>query len=124
MDIYPTLTELAGLEKPKHLEGTSLVPILKDPSKKSNRAALSSSSAGTHVVSGDRFRYLHYSNGTEELYDIQNDPHEWTNLADDPKYAYAKSEMIQWLPKMDVPNLGPNRNADDFVGRVSDITLP
>lgn len=124
MDMYPTLAELAGLAIPGHIEGTSLVPILKDPSRKSNRAVVSTNSAGNHAVSGDRFRYLSYKDGSEELYDIQNDPNELINLANDPKYAAVKAELSTWLPKHDTPDLGRNRDTDEFIERVSDITLP
>jgi arylsulfatase A-like enzyme len=39
IDMYPTLSELAGLELPKHLEGQSFVPLLEDPNKEWKRAA-------------------------------------------------------------------------------------
>lgn len=105
-DIYATLTELTGLDKPDHVQGTSIAPILKDPSKPSNRAVVSTSAFRSHVVSGERFRYLSYPDGSEELYDIENDPHEWRNLASDPAYADHKAELAQWLPKINAPNLG------------------
>ena len=124
MDMYPTLAELAGLEIPDHIEGTSLVPILQDPSKKSNRAVLSTNSFAFHAVSGDRFRYLRYRDGSEELYDIQTDPNEWINLANDPKFAATKAELATWLPKYDTPDIGNNRKVSEFIERVSDITLP
>ena len=105
-DIYSTLTELTGLEKPEHVQGTSLVPILKDPSKSSNRAVVSTSAFRTHVVSGERYRYLSYPDGSEELYDIKNDPHEWHNLASDPSHAEHKARLAKWLPKQNAPRIG------------------
>lgn len=124
MDIYPTLTDLSGLETPEHIEGISLTPILKNPSQKSGRPALSSLKVGTHAVSKDRFRYLRYADGSEELYDIHSDPNEWTNLATDPAYESIKTEMKKWLPRSEAPWLESNRDASDYVDRVSDITLP
>jgi arylsulfatase A-like enzyme len=124
MDLYPTLVDLADLETPSHLEGTSLVPILKDASKRSNRAALSTSSFGNHAVSGNNYRYLKYQDGSEELYDIVNDPHEWTNLAGNPRHTETIAELARWLPKHDEPDIGSNRSADEMVKQISDITLP
>ena len=101
LDIYATLTELTNLDKPEHVQGTSLVPILKDPNKSSNRAVVSTSRFRTHVVSGERYRYLSYQDGSEELYDIKNDPHQWYNLVSDPALAEEKAALEKRLATLE-----------------------
>jgi arylsulfatase A-like enzyme len=94
IDIYPTLTELAGLEGPKHLEGRSIVPLLKNTKLKRDYAYLSYGPENTAVQS-ERMRYIRYEDGSEELYDHSKDPHEWVNLAKDEKYQKLKNTMKQ-----------------------------
>jgi len=104
LDLYPTLTELTGLETPSHVEGESLVPLLEDPQAESNRAVLTTFGYRNHAVTGDRYRYLTYADGSEELYDLQTDPNEWTNRADDPELSRVKAELAEWLPQHDEPD--------------------
>jgi arylsulfatase A-like enzyme len=54
---------------------------------------------GNHAVRTDRWRYIRYEDGTEELYDHDNDPWEITHLAGDGKYAQTIAAHKQWLPK-------------------------
>jgi len=53
---------------------------------------------GNHAVRSDRWRYIRYRTGEEELYDHQNDPNEWNNLAHDPKRTAIRNELAKWLP--------------------------
>ncbi|MEM1295433.1 MAG: sulfatase [Verrucomicrobiota bacterium] len=99
LDIYPTLVELCGLPENPENEGLSLVAQLKDPAKKRIRPAITTQSAGNHGIRTENWRYIHYADGSEELYDMVQDPHEWTNLADDPDYASVKKILATWLPK-------------------------
>ncbi len=46
----------------------------------------------------ERFRYIRYADGSEELYDMKADPNEWTNLAADPDHAGTRQELARWLP--------------------------
>ena len=50
-----------------------------------------------HAVRSENYRYIRYSNGSEELYDHPSDPNEWTNQADNSAYASAKAIMKQRL---------------------------
>jgi arylsulfatase A-like enzyme len=109
LDIYPTLIELCGLTPKAELEGKSLVPLLKDPKAKWNRPALTTHGRNNHSLRGERFRYIRYSDGTEELYDHESDALEWTNLANDPKYAGVKKELAKWLPEKNVPEVPRNK---------------
>ena len=102
LDIYPTLTELAGLETPGHLEGTSLMPLLEDPDAEWDHAAVTTNGYMEHSVRGDRYRYIRHSDGTEEVYDLESDPNEWTNLADDPSVSEIKQSLANWLPEVNV----------------------
>ncbi|MHC4995585.1 MAG: sulfatase [Planctomycetota bacterium] len=102
LDIYPTLVELCGLDKPSHLEGQSVVPLLKDPSLKTGRAVVTTESLNSHGVRGERWRYIRYPDGSEELYDHASDPHEWTNLAGDTEYDEIKAEFAGWIPRVNV----------------------
>ena len=53
-----------------------------------------------HVaVRDERFRYLRYGDGSEELYDHEDDPNEWTNRASDPKLEEVKQRLAKWIPK-------------------------
>lgn len=106
MDIYPTLADLCGLPVGEHLEGVSLRPLLKNPEAAWDRPALTTHGFQNHAVRSERWRYIRYSDGTEELYDHENDPMEWTNLAGDPKYDQVKQQLAQWLPKVNTPE-GP-----------------
>ncbi|MGI9259834.1 MAG: sulfatase [Gammaproteobacteria bacterium] len=103
LDLYPTLVELAGLETPDHPEGVSLVPLLDDPDAEWDHAAVTTVAFRSHSVSTDQYRYIRYSDGSEELYDIDADPHEWRNLAADPAYAAIKEDAAEWLPAHDEP---------------------
>ena len=69
------------------LDGASLRPLLEDPHADWERPALTTYTRGNHAVRADRWRYIRYADGTEELYDHSDDPHEWHNLAGDDAYA-------------------------------------
>lgn len=103
MDIYPTLIDLCKLGKPPELEGFSLLPLFKNPNAKWNRPSLTTYRWNNHSIRSRRWRYIRYADGTEELYDHSKDELEWTNLADNPKYFDVKSELGQFLPKINTP---------------------
>lgn len=66
--IYPTLCDLCGLEIPDHVEGFSLVPLLKDETV-SIPPALMTYMKGNHAVRTEKWRYIQCADGSEELYD-------------------------------------------------------
>lgn len=105
LDIYPTLTRLAGLPgagKLAHLEGLSLEPQLRNALAPRDRPAITTHNQGNHAVRDERFRYIRYADGSEELYDMVADPREWSNLAAKPEHAATKAALAKWLPKVDV----------------------
>ena len=102
LDIYPTLTELASLARPGHLEGTSLLPLLRDPGAEWSHAAVTTNGYMEHAVRDDRYRYIRYSDGSEEIYDHEIDPHEWNNLAGDPQMTGVRDRLARWLPEVNV----------------------
>jgi len=104
VDIYPTLIELCGLKDKPELEGRSLVPLLKEPGAAWERPALTTHGRNNHSLRDERYRYISYADGTEELYDHEKDPLEWTNLASDPKHSRTKKRLAKWLPKKNVPD--------------------
>jgi len=105
VDIYPTLCELAGLELPKHLGGTSLIPYLDNANAESKPAAFqvyprSRPETGPmlgHAVRTDHWRYVEWqkkdgSIAATELYDMQTDPGETKNMAADSANAAIVKE--------------------------------
>jgi len=112
LDIYPTLADLCGLPIGKQLEGRSLKPLLEDPKAEWDRPVITSYGFQNHAVRSERYRYIRYSDGTEELYDHETDPMEWTNLAGEAKYAEVKKQLAAWLPKVNTkegPRVGQAR---------------
>jgi arylsulfatase A-like enzyme len=105
MDIYPTLAELAGLEAPEYVEGQSLVPLLRDPDTQWTRPAVSTYPFNSHAIVNDRYRYIRYADGSEELYDFIADPNEWENLADDRRMRRVKRDLAAWIPQDNAPPL-------------------
>ena len=102
LDIYPTLVELAGLPEKGGLEGISLVPQLNNTTAPRARPAITTHNHDNHGVRSENWRYITYADGSEELYDMRNDPHEWTNLAGQSKYAAVIREHRRWLPQINL----------------------
>ncbi|MDB5344008.1 MAG: betC 3 [Schlesneria sp.] len=98
MSIYPTLTDLAGIPTPKHVEGKSLRSLLADPKSEWTQPAITTFGFNNHAVRTEGWRYIRYANGDEELYDETADPKEWTNLANRPEHATKKAELAKLLP--------------------------
>ncbi len=107
LDLYPTLSELAGLPAREGLEGQSLLPQLKDASAVREQPAITTSNQGNHAVRSVRWRYIRYADGSQELYDMKADPNEWKNLAGDPAHAQVIRAHARWLPKIDLPPAVP-----------------
>ncbi|MDE0167286.1 MAG: sulfatase [Bryobacterales bacterium] len=112
LDIYPTLADLCGLPKAHDLEGASLTPQLRDAGAK-RRPAVTTYLPDNHAVVTEKWRYIRYADGTDELYDRVNDPNEWDNLAGEPRYAFLKQRLAYWMPETSVPEV-PGRDAYDF----------
>jgi len=101
IDLYPTLCDLVKLPLPEHLDGSSLKPLLLDPASKRDKPAITCMNGGKnagYAARDERWRYIRYGDGSEELYDHQNDPNEWTNLAAKPEHAAEKKRLAAFFP--------------------------
>jgi hypothetical protein len=94
------------LSIPQHVAGPSLRPLLASPDAAWDRPAITTHGYKNHAVRSERWRYIRYANGDEELYDHQSDPHEWTNLAGKPEFSSTKAELARWLPTNNAPEAG------------------
>jgi arylsulfatase A-like enzyme len=104
VDLYPTLADYCGLPAPDYLDGNSLRPVVDDPSKTVKDAAFTQLRRGNmqenfhgYSVRTARWRYTLWDEGRkgEQLFDMQTDPGETTNLAADPRHADTVAELRQ-----------------------------
>jgi len=102
IDIYPTLIDLCGLPERDDIEGTSLVEQLRSPSAHREAPAVTTWGRGNHAIRTERWRYIRYSNGEEELYDHHSDPDEFDNrIRSDPEGSRPVIKgLAKWLPKV------------------------
>ncbi len=103
IDLYPTLTDLCELPHVEANEGRSLRPLLDDPDAEWRTAISTTYAKGNHALRSRRYRYIHFEDGSEELYDHETDPHEWTNLANRPEMGDIIMQLRKELPKSDAP---------------------
>ncbi len=109
MSLYPTLCDLANVPLPKHVQGEDIRPLLADPSATWNKPAITTFHRNNHAIRTERWRYIHYADGGEELYDHDRDPYEWTNLANDPAFASVKDDLARQIPSENKPELPRNQ---------------
>jgi iduronate 2-sulfatase len=91
LDIYPTMADLAGLDVDAAVQGRSLKPILLDSRAATRDAALTVDAKGAALRS-EKWAYMRYVNGEEELYDMEHDPRQYINQAGNPEYSVALNE--------------------------------
>jgi choline-sulfatase len=103
LDIYPTLIDLCGTPSQAGLEGHSLIPQLKNTKAKRLWPAITTANQNNHAVVTDKWRFIQYADGTQELYDDQKDPNEWTNLVSKPEFVKVIEDLKKWLPKKNLP---------------------
>ncbi|MFK8112264.1 MAG: sulfatase [Rubripirellula sp.] len=116
IDVFPTLLDTCGLPARDDLEGESLRPLLLDANAEWDRPAICTFGPNNHSLRSERYRYIRYSDGSEEFYDLQVDKHEWNNLAVGQKRT-AKVEAIikrlsQWLPTVNVDPVPGSAGSD------------
>lgn len=103
IDVYPTLVDLAGLSPREENSGRSLVRLMENPKAEWRHSTLTTYARGNHALRSDRYRYIAYDDGSEELYDHRADPNEWENLAADPDYGDLLKTFRRELPRQEVP---------------------
>ncbi len=111
-DIAPTMIELAGGRPGRHVQGRSLVPLMKGRARKWRQSFLIeyfNESAWPWIVGmtykavrTERHKLIHWvhKEGVDELYDLERDPYEITNAIGDPAYADAARILRKELRKL------------------------
>ncbi len=105
IDLYPTLIDFCGLPAKQDLDGQSLRPLLKDPTRET-RPVVITFDRGNYCVRSERWRLIHYNDGSEELYDHRSDPYEWHNLAGDTRCEQVRQHLAKRLPSSAAEALG------------------
>ncbi len=108
LDIFPTLLELAGLPADSTQQGQSLVPLMKNPQREWKHPAITSFGLGNYSIRSTNYRFIQYFDGSRELYDLRDDPHEWKNLIENPKMTQLIQEHASFIPQKQHPILPGN----------------
>jgi len=112
LDLYPTLSNLCGLEVPSRLQGKDISPVFDNPKHEVRDAAFSVNGKGFLLREHD-WAYIQYGedgNKGIELFDMKKDPKQYTNLANDPKHAETvtrfRKKMTAKLKEIRTNDLG------------------
>lgn len=98
VSVFPTLAALANVPAKPGLDGRDMTELLVDPNADWRFPAITEYFRGQVAIRSQNWRYIRYQDNTEELYDRNNDPKEWTNLASDPQYEGVIKEHRKWIP--------------------------
>ncbi|MEP0418038.1 MAG: sulfatase [Cyclobacteriaceae bacterium] len=98
LDIYPTSLDLCGLPPNDQLEGHSVTPLFAGQTKW-NHCSLSIYGEGNIAIRNRQYRLIQYEDGSQELYDLINDPNEWKNLTNSPEHQNLIRELKSHIPK-------------------------
>jgi arylsulfatase A-like enzyme len=113
IDVYPSLVDLAGLEIPTWIDGTSIKQQLVKPTS-ARPPAISSYGDGNTSIRTKRWRYIRYEDGSEELYDHRVDPDEWVNLANKKEHLETKKRLREIIPTNQHSGLKVQNWLDEF----------
>lgn len=109
-DLFATLCELADIETPDNLDSRSLVPLMGGDSSGWNNESVSQMGTSHVMIKRDHLKYQYYGEGIPEvLFDLQQDPKETTNLAEDPSYREAMTAFRVRLAEL---GHGPHADVD------------
>jgi len=119
VDLFPTLTELCGMKTKDGLTGRNLIPLLKDPSAQWDYPVISCLGNNHYSIMKSEWHYINYDGEQEELYNLNEDPEEWYNLAGKDAYSELKLQLKEFIPKDRRPHVktDPIRWADVLSGK-------
>ena len=110
LDIFPTLIDLAHLPSVPGLEGTSLVNLMNNKKYKRPIPVITVQDLGNYAVRDDNWKFIRYADGSEEFYNILQDPQEYTNLANNPKYTKQKNNLKKFIPENEKQSFDGQKN--------------
>jgi arylsulfatase A-like enzyme len=107
MDLYPTLIDLCGLPPKPEIEGRSIAALLRDPKMPWPYPSITVMGEGNASVRDERWYFIRYKDGTEEFYDMERDPMQWTNLATskDVEVRSQKARLAASFPAAFAPSV-------------------
>ena len=98
IDLFPTILELCGVRAEPGIDGHSLCPQLGATPARRIEPAVMTWGKGNHSVRTEEYRFTRYVDGTEELYEHNVDPNEWTNLAWVEVFDKERAKLRAYLP--------------------------
>jgi arylsulfatase A-like enzyme len=99
LDLAPTIADMTNVPVRDEWEGKSLKSLISDPDREWQAWTHTTFGLGNHTISTQRWQYIHYFDGSAELYDLKRDPNEFVNLAGDRNYAGVMKHLSQYLPE-------------------------
>ena len=112
VSLFPTLTELTGLPAYPNCDAPSLLPLLQDSDAEWPHPSVTFLGDGKSFgLSTEKFRYIRYGDGEEELYETAPDRYEWHNLAGNPEYAQQLAKLRAVSPKEFATKQAPSEDS-------------
>jgi arylsulfatase A-like enzyme len=108
VDIYPTLVDYCRINPPKHkFDGHSMDPFFENKGYNWEWPGITIYNDKNYTsVRSEKFRYIQYPDGSCELYDMENDPYEFINIAENPDFMDVIKSISTTIPKEWKSSLG------------------
>jgi choline-sulfatase len=128
IDFFPTILDSAGVplsDEDRKLPGRSLLEIANAPDDP-DRIAFSEyhacgSKTASYMVRQGKYKYIHYVDYAPELYDLNADPEELTNLAEDPAHNGLLNEFEAKLRAIVDPEEANDRAKRDQQAKIEEV---